>query len=463
MMDTKARVIKLMEAAGRPMTAGEILRDAVNLHVPGEPAASRILSSILGSDPRAERDGNRWILTGRRPDAEETLDLQAAFLHLQEASGIGGPYRMRGALFLPACDFATEFVLTGRTATCITGSLSLGRTMAAGKTLVLWHPKDMRLWNQVLESCSLEPWDGTTLCLSRMAHLVLRMPVSKLSLEELAMELALPAADPESPAGIARFFASVFKGMTILMPHETTASWHSLLHWMRDAAPKVDFSRFSFDRRFLKELPDGAGVYLMKNRAGQPIYVGKSRCLRRRVGSYFNPRASESPKVLRIQEALHSIEICETPNEVEALILEMRLIRNHRPAINLQTGIHKREGFAGGDTNLLLLVAGAHDRSVRIYFMKQGAFAGQISCRLGLSAPKRVLSRIRSVFFGPRRARVPRREPWEIVLVSRWLASSRRRLNYVNIDHAGSYEHAVRQLNAYLTDTDGLGRKVIYR
>ena len=91
------------------------------------------------------------------------------------------------------------------------------------------------------------------------------------------------------------------------------------------------------DRRNLKQiiaaLPDSAGVYLMKDSAGQIIYVGKALDLRKRVRSYFTKR-NDSPKIEVLKTKIADIEYIETPTEVEALLLEAHLINECDPRYN---------------------------------------------------------------------------------------------------------------------------------
>lgn len=90
-------------------------------------------------------------------------------------------------------------------------------------------------------------------------------------------------------------------------------------------------------RETVRQLPDGPGVYLMRNRTGEVIYVGKASSLRERVRSYFAPAAAETvPKVRRIVAEVDRIEVQETGSELAALLLESRLIKRLAPRYNSQ-------------------------------------------------------------------------------------------------------------------------------
>ncbi|MBU1105621.1 MAG: excinuclease ABC subunit UvrC [Candidatus Riflebacteria bacterium] len=86
--------------------------------------------------------------------------------------------------------------------------------------------------------------------------------------------------------------------------------------------------------KILALMPAKPGVYLMKNRVGEIIYIGKSRSLNKRVKSYFN-RQHDSIKTSVLVLAIEDIEFIVTGNEVEALILENNLIKKHKPRYNV--------------------------------------------------------------------------------------------------------------------------------
>lgn len=85
----------------------------------------------------------------------------------------------------------------------------------------------------------------------------------------------------------------------------------------------------------LAVLPDKPGVYLMHDKDGKVIYVGKAVVLKNRVRSYFRNLASHTPKVRAMVAKIADIETIVTSSEVEALILECNLIKKYRPRYNI--------------------------------------------------------------------------------------------------------------------------------
>ena len=85
----------------------------------------------------------------------------------------------------------------------------------------------------------------------------------------------------------------------------------------------------------LKNLPDSPGVYLMKDKSGEIIYVGKAISLKNRVRQYFQSSTNHSKKVYSMVKQIHDFEYIMVQNEVEALVLESNLIKKNRPKYNI--------------------------------------------------------------------------------------------------------------------------------
>jgi excinuclease ABC subunit C len=85
----------------------------------------------------------------------------------------------------------------------------------------------------------------------------------------------------------------------------------------------------------LSHLPNRPGVYLYKNAAGEPIYIGKAKSLRQRVRSYFQPAAQHPPRIARMVAEVADLELIVVGSEMEALILESNLIKRERPRYNV--------------------------------------------------------------------------------------------------------------------------------
>jgi len=84
----------------------------------------------------------------------------------------------------------------------------------------------------------------------------------------------------------------------------------------------------------IRNLPSVPGVYLMKDSFDSVIYVGKSKNLRSRVGSYFHSSKSHPPKVLKMVRNIKDFDYITTDTEFEAFMLECKLIKEIKPLYN---------------------------------------------------------------------------------------------------------------------------------
>ncbi len=90
---------------------------------------------------------------------------------------------------------------------------------------------------------------------------------------------------------------------------------------------------FSIEEELAK-LPDSPGVYIMHDAKEAIIYIGKAKSLRHRVHQYFQPSHDEGIKKQRMVQQIAYFEYIVTDSELEALVLECNLIKEHRPKYN---------------------------------------------------------------------------------------------------------------------------------
>jgi len=97
-------------------------------------------------------------------------------------------------------------------------------------------------------------------------------------------------------------------------------------------------------RKKISELPHRPGVYLMKDRFGTVIYVGKARDLRKRVSQYFQPsrRLGWDLKFRALVDSIHDLDVHVVRSEPEALLLESKLIKEFHPRYNVSFRDDKR-------------------------------------------------------------------------------------------------------------------------
>ena len=84
----------------------------------------------------------------------------------------------------------------------------------------------------------------------------------------------------------------------------------------------------------LKKLPSQPGVYLMHDAKDEIIYVGKAISLKNRVRQYFQSSRNKSAKIEQMVSRIARFEYIVTDSEMEALVLECNLIKEHQPRYN---------------------------------------------------------------------------------------------------------------------------------
>jgi len=134
-------------------------------------------------------------------------------------------------------------------------------------------------------------------------------------------------------------------------------------------------------------LPDQPGCYLMKDRQGTIIYVGKAKVLKNRVRSYFT--GSHDGKTLRLVNEIEDFEYIITSSNIEALILEINLIKKHDPKYNIMLKDDKSYPF-------IKLTAEKHPRLITTRNVKKdkGKYFGPYPNVQAANETKKLLDRI---------------------------------------------------------------------
>src|SRR5271167_3608578 len=85
-----------------------------------------------------------------------------------------------------------------------------------------------------------------------------------------------------------------------------------------------------------RQFPTTPGVYLMKDNKGRVLYVGKAKNLRNRAGHYFTKAAADDPRTADLVKLITDIDFLPADSEVDALLLEARLVKDVQPRFNVE-------------------------------------------------------------------------------------------------------------------------------
>ena len=126
----------------------------------------------------------------------------------------------------------------------------------------------------------------------------------------------------------------------------------------------MDMQKVAELRKKANTLPMEPGVYLMRDRRGEIIYVGKAKKLKNRVTSYFRGVERHLPKVYRMVEMVQDFDYIVTDSEFEALVLECSLIKLHSPKYNIL--LKDDKGYHGYGVKSMQMIAKKYGGDIRI-------------------------------------------------------------------------------------------------
>ncbi|HEY6678513.1 MAG TPA: DEDD exonuclease domain-containing protein [Actinomycetota bacterium] len=203
---------------------------------------------------------------------------------------------------------------------------------------------DFTFLNASLVRLDYEPLPPPPVCTARLARRVVWPDVPNVRLHTLAEYFRARTRPTHRALPDAEACAEVFHGLLDLGRRLGILTLGDL-HEAVTARGRPNFGKI----RLADHLPRGPGVYLFKGRDGRVLYVGKSKDIRGRVKSYFYGDSRKQVQDLLTETAV--VEGIRCTSELEALVLEARLIRSHRPKHNRRGKRWRRYAYLKVDTS----------------------------------------------------------------------------------------------------------------
>jgi DNA polymerase-3 subunit epsilon len=197
---------------------------------------------------------------------------------------------------------------------------------------------DFTFLNAALARLDYDPLPPPPVCTARLARRIVWPEVPNVRLQTLAQYFRTAVRPSHRALPDAEACAEVLHGLLDLggrLGIQTLGELHAAVR----ARGRPNFGKI----RLADRLPRSAGVYLFRGRDGRVLYVGKSRNLRTRVKSYFYGDARKQVDDLLAQAVSVEGLACET--ELESLVLEARLIREHEPRFNRRGKTWRRYAY----------------------------------------------------------------------------------------------------------------------
>lgn len=245
--------------------------------------------------------------------------------------------------------------ITGITTSMVYDQPTIGEVMPAfldflGDGVFVAHNLsfDMGFINAELGRLDAAPISNVSLCTLRLARRLLRGLRSK-GLSSLINFYNISIENRHRALGDARATAVVLKHFIEQVIYE---------HGIAEREELLRFQFVSYARKrgvsknvqrirdtILPTLPRTPGVYFMKDRKGQIIYVGKAKNLKARVRSYFNAIEAHATRTRNLVDAVADISWTPLHSELEALVKESHLIKQHKPKFNRAQKYYRNRPF----------------------------------------------------------------------------------------------------------------------
>jgi hypothetical protein len=284
--------------------------------------------------------------------------------------------------------------------------------------------------------------------------------------DALARALNLPEGQDqaESPAVRLRWWMEALQQVISRLAEQGIHGPAALQNWLTQPAAATDFSALGFDRADLLAVPEQPGVYCFRDRSGQLLYVGKSKNLRRRILSYFQPGSAGRTRKRFLLTKIHSFEYHSLRSDLEALVSESRLIQKLEPALNVQQSVRSPQaGYFAVNPAIALFPCPDRENVLELWCLCPGRRARQLvfdGTAKGLHRTRQVLARI----YGKPVRRRKTRQDGESLLVASWLHRNRQAANWIDVQKLGDIEEILRQLQLYAASGRDLSRqRIIFR
>lgn len=347
------RLCALIEESGRPLAAADAAGRLLRLRNCPEALARSIVGQLVDADARLVWQGRDRVAFAPRASPGGLADAAFCVVDLETTGGSPGrakiteiaAVRVRGfhctETFSTLVDPGHPIPAVITAITAIDDEMVAGQPDIAaalpllldfcGDDVLVAHnaPFDLRFLNyerrRLLGSYFTQPWVDTLALARRLLNgLVPR--------HDLAT-LAAWAGTPTQPCHRALADAQATAELLITFLRSLDEGGEGSLARVI-ALGQWSGGRHSHKLALAEALPPSPGVYLMRGRRGEVLYVGKATNLRRRVCAYFGPTGRHGRKVGRALESLEKVEHEVCGSEFEAGWREARLLREHQPPFN---------------------------------------------------------------------------------------------------------------------------------
>lgn len=453
------RAVRLLRRSSRPIDSVTMAREVLSTKAPNEESARRILEAAFSGDPRLQYASPGWKLAGAvaaKPNGDPPVVPEPDRALLLVDGGQpdpGEPWTLSSVAALRLRDDEVVAACGGDVVEG-PGARRLRRSileMLDGAVPVIHDPPGSI---RALETWLEEPL-AAPISLRRLAVDRLSLP-ARHTLEQLAEQLDLDWRETGDPLEMADLLDACLRKLT--RPGERL--YGIRVEQSRGVKP-LDWSRYAFNREFLRRVPRVPGTYRFVDAEGNLLYVGKSKNLNQRLHSYFRETGRRTPRVQKLVERVHRIEYEASGSDLEAMLREAEKIRAEKPQGNTQREIHPRPGRARRLRSILILEPAEPPTVLRAYMIREG----RLLARIGIGPRGGGLTRVRRLlddhyFSAPSGPTPATGAGVDVEIVVRWLAANRDRVVAFDPTELRSSDEVIERLKWFLArggpfDSDG--------
>ncbi|MBT3604612.1 MAG: GIY-YIG nuclease family protein [Candidatus Latescibacteria bacterium] len=448
----KTRLVAFLEAHPEGVDPDVLAREALGIVGAKGAIAEKVVSAAIDDDARFARlASGKWALKTKRKavDFDTALFVSLGCVPSQEGGDevalAGRRVLVRGeeALFAP--------IVVGVDSDGYDALMSFAQFAEGAIPVAFRLPRYRSALNRLGRMVLGRSFLQEGICLFRLGRWI--FPNKDLpTLEALATELGFSFVTERGADGDASLHAQVLLGLLERCQAAGVDSVETLLNRIYPDATPVQFEAYAFGEEYLRELPETPGVYIMRDQAGQVIYIGKAIDLRKRVGSYFARRSERPEKTQRILDRIWSMEVECVGSELAALLLEAELITVCKPEFNTQVAVQERSVDLGSLKNAVVILPSAEPDMMDLFCLVVGQPLAHLQVQQDLSNWNRVSEQLRALFFESQNkdAALSEIEKGALEIMRTWFAGHKDDVNFVDVDEVGTASDVLRVVGEYV-------------
>lgn len=280
---------------------------------------------------------------------------------------------------------------------------------------------------------------------------------------DLARVLNMPFLETEELRAHLSNLSNLFFALSERLKELGLNSLEEVLEFQLPKRKQISFENKKISPHYLANLPEAPGVYLIMDRRGEIVYVGKARNLKRRVGSYFYARESLDEKLLRIWDEMFDFKTIELGSELEAFLEEQKLIRKYKPKLNSQMEVHVKSDVDSPNRSLVIMLPSKRAGYVNLFCTNSSGKSAALAVSQKRDISNNVKEQLRRLFFSSKVRKVNHEEMAQTEIILRWFEQNRDKIHWIDMNQIVDLKDCLRLIEQYKNVERQINERVIYR